>query len=718
MQIQRIFPSKATIVRITAINAFKARCLRVAMFQRPGLSMLVLFATACTWAIAAAAASAQTTSTDAPLKSAAVAANSDLVEIRGSFIPSTDADIGGFSSANMTVSVVLAPSNQAEMDQLLADVYDPASPRHQQWLATGEFNTRFAPSAAQIAAVKSHLESKGLVIEESSSPFLVRASGPSSTVEAAFATNLHSFRNAKGVTYFANASAIKLPTELATGVLGVVGFTNTIRLQATPKRALTHSAPPTRAPFCDTPYPSATEIFADVSNNISFGYFGYGDGPLCSGLTPSQDNAIYGAPHLGKAAKGRGASLAVYELAAYQHSDIDTWAHQFYGPDYTPPLVDVKVDGGPLSPKCPVGDECVPGSQGYFGDVEVDADIEMSLAIAPAASQMLVYFGPVDQTGQTELDVYYRIAKDNVADVISSSWSGCENDTGAGYAQAENVIFEQMALQGQSMFAASGDTGAFGCIRSNGTTLINASDPGAQPWVTSVGGTSFFTFNPGAERNPDYPTGVESVWNVDGLCSNAGPSADNDNQGGFFWCANTGAGGGGSSQFWGRPAWQVGPGIQNGYTTYGNGSTHCSLAKIGTPCREFPDVSANADGLTPYSTYCTPAGSETYSDCAQPPIGWFGLSGTSLSSPMWSAIIADHDGYWQSRIGNANPFLYRLYNADYQGFFHDITGRGPSDGDTIFPSGNGFFPATPGYDLSTGIGTPKIGALITGSPDH
>jgi len=639
--------------------------------------------------------------------------------IAGSFRPTTDADMGKFSSEKMTVEVVLAPSNQADLDQLLASAYDPKSPNYRQWLVKGEFYSRFAPSAARIAAVATHLQSSGLVIEESSSPFLVRASGPSSTVEAAFATTLHNYRNSKGVSYFANTSAIQMPAHLAAGVLGVVGTTNTIRLQAHPKRALTSasSAPPSVPPFCNTPYPSATELFADLNSGTSFPYFGYGDGPLCSGLTPSQDNAIYGAPHLGNVAKGQGVKLALFELSAYQHSDIAYWTHQFYGPGYTPPLVDIDVDGGPLNPKCPTGDECIPGSEGYFGDVEVDADIEMSLAIAPAASKILVYNAPNDATGQTELDEYTRIARDNIADVISTSWAGCENDSTAAYVQAENLVFEQMALQGQSMFSAAGDSGAFSCIRSDGTTLINVLDPAAQPWVTAVGGTSFFTFNPDANPNPSYPTGLESVWNVDGLCTDAGPSAANDEQGGFFWCANAGATGGGYSQFWGRPSYQFGPGITNSYTAYANGTTHCALAKIGTPCREVPDVSANADGFTPYAEYCTPAGTETYSGCAQPPIGWFGIGGTSLSSPFWSAIIADRDGFWHGRIGNANPLLYLLYNVDYQGYFHDITGSGPSNGDTIFPTNNGYFPATRGYDLATGIGTPKMGAIITGVPE-
>jgi subtilase family serine protease len=264
-----------------------------------------------------------------------------------------------------------------------------------------------------------------------------------------------------------------------------------------------------------------------------------------------------------------------------------------------------------------------------------------------------------------------------------------------------------MAVQGQSMFGAAGDTGAFGCIRSDGTTIVNVNDPPAQPWVTSVGGTSFESFNPNANPHPAYPEGIETVWNVDNLCN---ASANEGSQTGFFWCAETAAGGGGSSQFWGRPYYQQGRGITNRYTAYGNGTTNCSLAELGKPCREVPDVSANADEYTPYAEYCTGNADTPNSNCilsADTPSGWFGIGGTSLSSPLWSAIIADHDGLFHGRIGNANPLLYLLYNVDPDGFFHDITGIGQTT------NNNGLFPTTPGYDLSTGIGTPKMGSLIT-----
>jgi kumamolisin len=428
-------------------------------------------------------------------------------------------------------------------------------------------------------------------------------------------------------------------------------------------------------------------------------------------LAPSQVNSIYGAPHVGSAGQGAGVKIALYELSAYQQSDVDTWAQTFYGNSYVPPLTDVTVDGGPVNPNCPPGDTCPPYANGYSGDVEVDLDIEMALALAPAAADILVYMAPADYTGQTTLDNYSQIANDDIGDVVSSSWGLCENDAGSAYAQAENVIFEQMALQGQSMFAASGDNGAFDCVTSDGTTIVDLNDPAAQPWVTSAGGTSLGSDNPRTRANPGYPKdGFETVWNPDGLCNT---SSDEGGQSGYFWCSSTGAGGGGSSQFWGLPFYQIGPGVTSSYSTFGNGTTQCALAAIGAPCREGPDVSANADEFTGYAVYCTGNVNTPYSGCAtfdqyETPFGWTGVGGTSAAAPLWASIFADRDGFQGSRSGNANPILYELFNLDEKRYFHDITGVGQ------IVNNNGLFPTTPGYDLATGIGTPKMSPLIIG----
>jgi kumamolisin len=638
--------------------------------------------------------------------------------IRNSMPATTDKRLGPYSSPRMSVEVALAPRDEATLNGQLRAMYTAGGSEYHRWLAKGQFDASYAPASTERAAVASYLRGTGLSVGQSSSPFLIRATGSSRQIESAFRTTLGSYVDPRGVRYFSNSSAVQLPSSLIGGVLGVIGLSNTVREHSMIAHvdSISHPAakPAGSSPSCETPYFTKAQLFKAINHGVGFPY-GYGGGPGCNGLTPSQTNSLYSAPSAGPRGKGAGVNAAVFELSAYQRSDIDTWAHTFYGPSYSPRLSDINVDGGPLHRVCPAGDTCPAKYNYYAGDVEVDADIEMELAIAPDASHLLVYNAPNDYTGQTELDEYTAIARQDIAATVSSSWAVCENDVSAGYVRAENVVFEQMAMQGQSVFSSAGDTGAFSCIRSDGTTIANVLDPTSQPWVTSVGGTSLESDNPRTSPHPAYPRGVETVWNTLNLCGSQGPSASNDGKGGFFWCAETGSGGGGSSQWWGRPFYQHGAGVTNPYTTYGNGSTHCALATAGTPCREEPDISADADPNTGYAEYCTDNARTRYGICSEyssaDSPGWFLIGGTSLSSPLWGALLADRDSYNGCRTGNANPLLYQLYNADPGRYFHDIGrfGNGP-----LTPGTNGLFPTTPGFDLATGIGTPNMAAIITG----
>ncbi|MGH3405931.1 MAG: S53 family peptidase, partial [Streptosporangiaceae bacterium] len=356
-------------------------------------------------------------------------------------------------------------------------------------------------------------------------PFLIRAAGSTGRIETAFRTRLSTYRDPRGVEYFANSSAVRLPAAISGGVLGVIGLTNTVREHAgaVPVRTTRRPVRTTRRPAgrgsadsqasCETPYVTRAELFASVSGT-SFPY-GFGGGPACSGMTPAQDNSIYDAPHVGPRGRGAGVTAAVFELSAYLPSDIDTWARTLYGSGYTPPLADDIVDGGPLSPQCPAGDTCPPDINGYASDFEVNGDIELELSIAPDLRHLIVYNAPNDFTGQTELDEYTAMASDDTAATISSSYSACENDVTAAYVRSENVVFEQMALQGQSVFNDNQDDGAFGCIRSDGTDIVDVQDPSSQPWVTSVGGTSLESDNPGTSPHPAYPHGTETAWNTE-----------------------------------------------------------------------------------------------------------------------------------------------------------------------------------------------------------
>ena len=133
--------------------------------------------------------------------------------------------------------------------------------------------------------------------------------------------------------------------------------------------------------------------------------------------------------------------------------------------------------------------------------------MEIQIAMAPAADRMLIYNAPNDLLGDTFLDLLYRMAKDNAADVISSSWGLCEPDNTLGVAKAEYLAFAQMAAQGQSFFGASGDAGAFDCLGDPAYPGLEVDDPPSQPYVTAVGGTSLGSFDPRSDETRQLSQG-------------------------------------------------------------------------------------------------------------------------------------------------------------------------------------------------------------------
>jgi len=112
-----------------------------------------------------------------------------------------------------------------------------------------------------------------------------------------------------------------------------------------------------------------------------------------------------------------------------------------------------------------------------------------------------------------------------------------------------------------------------------------------------------------------------------------------------------------------------------------------------------PDVSANAGAG--YAIYCTLAGPLNCN-----PQGWTGLGGTSAAAPTWAALFALADASTACAttgpVGLANPALYAIAGQDYAGTFNDIM-IGNND---LAGAPGGQYQATPGYDLTSGLGTP------------
>ena len=143
-------------------------------------------------------------------------------------------------------------------------------------------------------------------------------------------------------------------------------------------------------------------------------------------------------------------------------------------------LPQVPVDGGPTTADA-------------SSVVEAELDIEDVMGLAPGAN-LVVYEGPntggsVTNTGA--YDTYAAAVNADAAQVITTSWGTCEASIDSSAVAAENLLFEQAALQGQTIIAASGDSGSEDCagtLRGASATGLAVDDPAAQPFVTGVGG--------------------------------------------------------------------------------------------------------------------------------------------------------------------------------------------------------------------------------------
>jgi subtilase family serine protease len=168
--------------------------------------------------------------------------------------------------------------------------------------------------------------------------------------------------------------------------------------------------------------------------------------------------------------EGQGETIAVYELEPYAASDIAAYQSCYRTAAQVTPIA---VDGG-----AGVG----PGSG------EAALDIEQLIAFAPKA-RVLAYEGPnsfSNAPGSGPYDVFSEIVSQDRAQVVTNSWGNCEADEGSGDADAENVLFEEAAVQGQTVVSAAGDDGSedcYGYLSSGGTSAsgLSVDDPASQP---------------------------------------------------------------------------------------------------------------------------------------------------------------------------------------------------------------------------------------------
>jgi subtilase family serine protease len=555
------------------------------------------------------------------------------------------------------IQVALRPRSTTSLAAYAQAVTTPGDPAYRRFLTPQQFRSRFGANAASVSRVRAALRARGLDPGPTSAGGLsIPVTATAAALERAFSISLRRIVRGRRATV-ASTAAPAFAAAVAGAVESVVGLDTTAarhpQLVRPTRSDVRHAAARPRV-ATGGPQPCAAARAGAATESA------YTDDEIASAYGFS---GLYAAGDT-----GAGTTIALYELEPDDPSDIAAF-QACYGTHTS--VSYVSVDGG--------------AGQGAGGG-EAALDIENTIGLAPGAN-VVVYQGPNSNSGAPgsgPYDTFSSIINQDRAQVVSVSWGECESALGASDAAAENTLFEQATIEGQSIVSAAGDSGAQDCDIPGevSNTKLEVDDPASQRYVTGVGGTSLTALGP-------PPT--ETVWN------NAGTPT-----GGV---ASSGAGGGGVSSLWSMPTDQRYASAALGVVKPNAAGAACGRST--GFCREVPDVVADGDPNTGYQIYFNGAGT-----VAGDPVGWQGIGGTSGAAPVWGALLALADSAAScvdSPLGFAGPALYRAAGSAYTADFHDIVA-----GNNDFTHTNGGqFAAGTGYDLASGLGSPDATNLVS-----
>jgi subtilase family serine protease len=564
----------------------------------------------------------------------------------------------GMQMQFVTINFKKSAAQQKALNLLLSQQQDRTSANYHKWLTPEEYADRFSMSPADIDKVSAWLTSQGFTVGHvARGRTRISFSGSAAQIESVFHSEIHQYE-VNGERHYANSSEISLPAALADVVLGFTGF-NDFR----PKPHL-HRMP-------------ATPHFTDSPGNFA--------------LVPEDFATIYGVKALyDQGLDGTGQTIAVAGGSAITLSNINTF-RSLAGLPVNPPTV-IVVSGTPTSADADAM-------------LEAYLDVEWAGAVAKNAQILFVTTDPNDNEGPFDA-VQFSIDND-LAPVISVSFGFCENGTIAeNNADIVQQWAQQANTQGQTIVAASGDSGAADCDSgASATQGLHVDIPAAIPEITGIGGSEFLAdvANPTTYWNGTNDTVFgsakkyipEEVWDDTTLAIGDG--------GGL-----TGGGGGVSIHF---PL----PSFQSGSAFISTG-------------RNVPDIALNASNFHDFYLLCIgtnpqdslPSCSNGFLDSSGQPAG---VGGTSAGAPTFAGMVALLDqAVDPTGVGGINPQLYPLA-ASTPAAFNDIT-----NGNNIVPCTTGSpscpttgvkqigYAAAAGYDQASGLGSVNADVLVTNWP--
>jgi subtilase family serine protease len=465
-----------------------------------------------------------------------------------------------------------------------------------------QWASSYGPDPTATAVVAATLRAAGMVPSWSPGDTLMTATGTAASVERLFHVSIDGFVAPHGGRFYGPTEPLAPPRSLAGAVVAATGATDyrQPRLAATTRSS--------------------------------------------NGLSPTDAANFYDITPLRQAGlDGTGVTVMFPEWAMPDNSVLDAYASKFNLPGFN---VTVHQEFG--SPKSSTGVDAS----------EAAMDLEIVHGLAPGAKEVVYEIGDPNRLP----DAIQMMISQNPHSVLSSSIGsgpGCEAEAGdTAYAQAMDSVFAPAAAEGTSIFWASGDSGAYGCVpdgnQSTESVVSVDGDGTDSPNATAVGGTSVFQTNTNGY-------GKEAAW------------------GEPFEQAGSG---GGVSTVFSQPPYQQAPDVAAG-----------SLRGRGVP-----DVSCDADPIV--------GGWDVFNPTSNGPQEGGG-GGTSAAAPCWAAITAlvDEDlaHLGLPMVGFANPALYD-FSRDPAGLpgppFHAVT-----------EGSNLHYLATTGWNAATGLGTPDAARL-------
>ena len=603
----------------------------------------------------------------------------------GDLSPATDMGAAP-ASQPIHVTLMLKLRDRTALEQFVQQTSTQGSPNFQKFLSTRDFASQYGATDAQIAKLQAFLQKQGLSGQVLANHMAIETTGTVAQFSQMFQTSIHDYTSRKsGRRFHRPTGSLLLPPDIADSVGFVIGLSNERHYMSHIMKVPTMAGNQVRPLPGITTLSKAVGSAGDPTATGQPGNYTVGDVANLYNINPLYKRGI----------TGQGSTVGIVTLSNFYPSDALTYWSAIGLATKPHRITQIHVDGG----------GAIDGGSG-----ETALDVEQSGGIAPFAN-IIVYDAPNAGNGFT--DAFLQAVADNKADSISTSWGAPEiynfaalNVTGAritdtrdvGDLRAFDQIFLEAAAQGQSIFAAAGDAGAYDTTRSLPTGTdpgdysapLTVDSPASDPYITAAGGTTVpysFRFNGG----PVASISQESVWGWDYIQNyfdtNFGP--------GLLDLFSVG-GGGGVSVYWAKPWYQwFTRGTENSQKKqslvyYDPSAGPTTLLKLpgNFRGRNMPDISLNADPETGYIVVSTTDG------------GVIQEGGTSFVAPQLNGVSALLTQSLGHRVGFWNPHAYLLqviFGTGKYSAFNDIRA-----GD------NWFYYGEPGFDQGSGIGTLNV----------